>query len=123
MRGGAPTVAVKALDSAQPHALTVTCPPGFGAGRTLFVTTAAGDELEIVVPDGVESDEDFDVDMGDVSDEEPEPEPAKAPPPSAVPADAPQASAYRVATAHGAAPTVAVKVTIPKLCSDFAGSL
>ena len=46
--------------------------PGFGAGRTLrlFVTTPTGDELEIVVPEGVESEEEFDVDMADVSDED-----------------------------------------------------
>ena len=46
------------------------CPPGFAAGRTLFVTTPTGDELEIVVPEGVESEEEFDVDMADVSDED-----------------------------------------------------
>ena len=75
----------QALDAAHPHALTVTCPAGFEAGRTLFVTTPAGEELEIVVPEGVESDEEFDVDMADVSDEEaaaPAPVPAPAPAPA-----------------------------------------
>ena len=61
---------MQANDRAHPHLLTVTCPPGFGAGRTLFVTTPTGDELEIVVPEGVESEEEFDVDMADVSDED-----------------------------------------------------
>ena len=78
----------QALDAAHPHALTVTCPAGFEAGRTLFVTTPAGEELEIVVPEGVESDEEFDVDMADVSDEEaaaPAPVPAPAPAPAPAP--------------------------------------
>ena len=46
----------------------------------LYVTTPDGEELEIIVPEGVESDEEFDVDMGDVSEESDEEGEAPAPP-------------------------------------------
>ena len=52
------------------------------SGGRLYVTTPDGEELEIIVPEGVESDEEFDVDMGDVSEESDEEgeAPATAPP-------------------------------------------
>ena len=53
-------------------------------GGRLYVTTPDGEELEIIVPEGVESDEEFDVDMADVSDEE-----AAAPAPAPAPVPAP----------------------------------
>lgn len=61
---------VKASDASNPDAITVTCPAGFQTGHVLYVTTPEGEELEIPIPDGVETDDEFDVDMGDVSDDE-----------------------------------------------------
>eukprot|EP01050_Picozoa_sp_SAG11_P007358 SAG11_NODE_611_length_8216_cov_4.843661_4_plen_558_part_00 len=42
-------------------AMRVSCPEGCGAGDLVTVTTEWGEELEVVVPDGVQPREDFDV--------------------------------------------------------------
>ena len=43
--------------------LSVVCPEGCGAGDTISLATAAGD-VEIVVPDGVEAGQEFEVTLG-----------------------------------------------------------
>ena len=63
---------VSVSDASNPDAITVTCPAGFQAGHVLYVKTPDGEELEIPIPDGIETDDDFDVDMGDISDDEEE---------------------------------------------------
>jgi hypothetical protein len=70
--GGPAKVKVSVSDASNPDAITVTCPAGFQAGHVLYVKTPDGEELEIPIPDGIETDDDFDVDMGDISDDEEE---------------------------------------------------
>ena len=41
--------------------LTVTCPPGIKAGETLYVTTPDLEEIEVVVPNGVDAGDEFDI--------------------------------------------------------------
>jgi hypothetical protein len=55
-----------------PDVITISCPVSaqLQTGRLLYVTTADGEELEVPIPDGVETEDEFDVDMGDVSDDE-----------------------------------------------------
>lgn len=67
--GGPATVEVKVADELNPDVVTITCPEDFGPGRLLYVKTAHGDELEIPIPDGLGTDDEFDVDMGDLSDD------------------------------------------------------
>ena len=67
--GGPATVEVKVADELNPDVVTITCPEDFGPGRLLYMKTANGDELEIPIPDGLGIDDEFDVDMGNLSDD------------------------------------------------------
>jgi hypothetical protein len=49
------------MDDADAEFLTVTCPAGVSPGETLYVTTPDGDELEVIVPEGVGEGDEFDV--------------------------------------------------------------
>jgi hypothetical protein len=71
--GGPATVEVKVADG-NPDVVTITCPKHFRPGRLLFMTTANNDELQIPIPDGVGTDDEFDVDMGNLSDDHSEDE-------------------------------------------------
>jgi hypothetical protein len=62
-------VEVKVADELHPDVVTITCPQHFRPGLLLHMTTADGDELEIPIPDGVGTDDEFDVDVGNLSDD------------------------------------------------------
>ena len=42
----------------------MTCPEGVESGDNILIDTPDGDELEIVVPDGVSAGDDFEVNLG-----------------------------------------------------------
>ena len=72
--GGPANVQVKMSNAINPDVITISCPVSaqLQTSRLLYVTTADGEELEVPIPDGVETEDEFDVDMGDVSDDEAE---------------------------------------------------
>ena len=68
--GGPATVKVKVRNTLNPDVITTCCPEQqFRTGSLLYVTAAGGEEFEIPIPDELETDDEFDVDMGDLSDE------------------------------------------------------
>ena len=68
--GGPATVKVKVRNALNPDVITICCPEQqFRTGSLLYVTAAGGEEFEIPIPDELETDDEFDVDMGDFSDE------------------------------------------------------
>ncbi len=67
--GGPANVKVKVQNALNPDLITICCPKQQFRTGSLYVTVAAGEELEIPIPDELETDDEFDVDMGDLSDE------------------------------------------------------
>ena len=51
------------VDEEAEETLNVVCPDGTVAGDTLYITTPDGEEVEIVVPEGVEPGDDFELDL------------------------------------------------------------
>ena len=53
-----------AADAEEARTILVTCPEGVESGDNILIDTPDGDELEIVVPDGVSAGDDFEVNLG-----------------------------------------------------------
>ena len=58
----------------QATSAVITCPEGMGEGDALLVTTPSGEEVEILVPAGVNPGDEFEVQFDDLAGEEPEAE-------------------------------------------------
>jgi hypothetical protein len=56
--------AADAADAEEARTILVTCPEGVESGDNILIDTPDGDELEIVVPDGVSAGDDFEVNLG-----------------------------------------------------------